>query len=544
VERRIHRLVRRRPLPVVCVLIALHAALALITFAPQPHTCGDNAAYITLAHSLLEHGTYTELWDPLLPPHTKYPPVFPAILALTIAIGLKPWVQLKLVVLAFSATAVVFSFLWLRARRRAVLALAVGIMLAVAPGVLQEGRWILSDVPFWAFTMIALWAFERLRPNDWKRFSIAAAAVILAYFTRSAGLPILVAALAWLSWRRHWKQLAALALLAGVPALLWWLRARAYGPAGYVSEFWLINPYMPAAGRIGVGDLLQRIAQNDWKYMSVHLPILLTGATAAGVVLLSVTTFLLALAGWVRRVRRPRVADLFLPLYVGLIFIWPDVWSGERFLLPALPLLLYYAAEAFLLAVRRLAPRYAFAAGAAALALLLALALPGIADATRTGRACTQLYRAGDRYPCIDAAWVDFFQLAELTPRILPDDAVVLNRKPRLFHALGGNRSTIYPFSQDPAAFFAAADSVGARYLVFDQLGGTADAYLRPALLSRQQAFCIMTVTPVTGTILFGIRPDHSSLPETAAAEYAPSFALCDERYWRNAAAMQTFGGS
>lgn len=544
-ERRIRRLVRRRPLLIALGLVALHGAFALLTFAPQPHTGGDNAAYITLARSLLDHGTYTELWDPLLPPHTKYPPAFPAILAVALAIGLKPWVQLKLVVLALSAAAVAFSFLWVRARRRAVLALGIAIALAIAPGVLREGRWILSDVPFWAFTMMALWAFERLRPDEWKRFALGVAALVLAYFTRSAGLPLVLAALAWLGWRRHWKQVAALAVIAGVPALLWWLRARSLGPGSYASEFWLINPYVPAQGRIGVGDLFQRIVQNDWKYMSVHLPILLTGGTGAAVVLLSVLTFLLAVGGWVRRVRAPRVADLFLPLYIGLIFIWPDVWSGERFLLPALPLLLYYAADMLLLILRRVAPAYAFTGGAAVLGLLLALALPGIADAARTGRTCTALYRAGDRYPCVGAVWDDFFELAELTPHMLPDEAVVLSRKPRLFHAVAGHRSSIYPFSQDRTAFFAAVDSVGARYVIFDQLGGTADAYVRPALLGRPQAFCIMRVSAL-GTVLFGIRPDHATAPAVAAGPGAarPPFAFCDESYWRSPTAMQSFGGS
>jgi hypothetical protein len=536
--------VRRRPLLIVGLLVGLHAVLALITFAPQPHTGGDNAAYITLAQSLLQDGTYTELWDPALPPHTKYPPAFPAILAIAIAIGMKPWVQLKLVVLAFSAAAVAFSFLWVRARRRAVLALGIGSVLAVAPGVLQEGRWVLSDVPFWAFTMIALWAFERLRPDDWPRFAIAAAALILAYFTRSAGLPLLLAASAWLAWRRHWKQLAALVALAGVPALLWWLRSQAYGPGGYASEFWLVNPYDPAAGRIGAGDLIRRIVENDWKYLSVHLPILLTGGTAAGVVLLSVLTFLLALAGWVRRLRRPRVAELFVPLYIGLIFIWPDVWSGERFLLPVLPLLLYYAADALLGGVRRMAPGYAFASGAAALGLVLAMALPGIVQAARAGQACTALYRAGDRYPCVGTVWDDFFELAEQAPQMLPDDAVVLNRKPRLFHALGRRRSSIYPFSDDPAAFFATADSVGARYLVFDMLGATADTYLRPVLLRKPQAFCIMRVMPATGTVLFGIRANHAAVPDMGETADVPDFAMCDESYWRSAAALQRFGGS
>jgi hypothetical protein len=544
-ERLIRRTVRRHPLLVTAGLVALHVILALVTFAPQPHTGGDNAAYITLANSLLEQGTYTELWDPAVPPHTKYPPAFPAILALAIAVGLQPWVQLKLVVLALSATAVAFSFLWIRARRRAVLALATGLIIAVAPGVLQEGRWILSDVPFWAFTMIALWAFERLRPDDWKRFAVAAVAVLLAYFTRSAGLPLLIAALGWLGYRQHWKQMAALGLIVVVPALLWWLLARTLGPAGYVAEFWLVNPYEPALGRIGIGDLFQRIIANDWKYISVHLPRLLTGATAAGMVLISIVTFLLALAGWLRRVRAPRVAELFLPLYIGLIFIWPDVWSGERFLLPALPLLLLYAGEALVRFSRWLTPRYSFAIPTTAAALLLAVAVPGIVEAAHTGRACTALYASGVRYPCIGVMWTDFFELAELTPAALPEGAVVISRKPRLFYAIGGNPSSIYPFTPEPSAFFATADSVGARYVIYDRLGGTADAYLRPVLLRKSQAFCIMRVAPASGTVLFGIRPDHAAVPdagESGDMASAPSFSFCDAGYWRSESAMQTFG--
>src|SRR5690606_5085849 len=150
--------------------------------------------------------------------------------------------------------------------------------------------------------------------------------------------------------------------------------------------------------------------------------------------------------------------------------------------------------------------------------------------------------------PCVGPVWDDFFELAELTPRMLPDDAVVLSRKPRLFHALSGHRSSIYPFSDDPAAFFATADSVGARYVIYDQLGGTADAYLRPALLRKAGAFCLLRVTPATGTILFGISPDHQAVPDGGAAALGgglpPRFGFCDESYWRSASAMQSFSGS
>jgi hypothetical protein len=546
-HRRTVRVVRRRPAAIALGLVALHVALALATFEPRPHTGGDNAAYITLARSLLEHGTYSELWDPAAPPHTKYPPVFPAVLAVALALGLAPWVQLKFVVLSFSAAAVALSFLWLRSRRRSMMAIGAGLLLAVAPGVLREGRWILSDVPFWAFTMAALWSFDRLRPGDWKRFAPGAAAVLLAYFTRSAGLPLVLAALGWLAWRRLWPQFGALAALVGIPALLWWLRSRLYsGSAAYVAEFWLIDPYLPALGTVGAVDLLLRVLENAQNYATTHLPVLLMGGTGLWPGILGAALCALALFGWVLRLRQPRTAELFLPLYIGLIFLWPAVWSGERFLLPVLPALLYYAAEGVVRVAGRLRPRYTAHAAVAAAALLLALALPGLAAAARVGFECTARYRAGERYPCLGGeAWEDFFAVAELSGRVLPEGAVVMNRKPRLLHVLsGGVKSVNYPLSADPAAFFATADSTGARYVIFDRLDAVSEYYLRPVLMTRPGAFCLMRIFPATSTALFGLVPGGAAAPAASEpADDTVSFRLCDTPYWTSPEAQQLYEG-
>ncbi|CAN5807415.1 hypothetical protein BH23GEM9_BH23GEM9_25230 [soil metagenome] len=522
--------------------------MALLTFEPRPHTGGDNGAYITLGRSLLEFGTYSELWDPAATPHTKYPPVFPAILAVALAVGLTPWVKLKLVVLGFSATAVAFSFLWLRARRRAAFALGIGFLLAVAPGVLREGRWILSDVPFWVFTMVALWAFERLQPDDWKRFAIAAVAMLLAYFTRTAGMPLVVAALTWLVWRRHWRQAAVLAAVFVVPAALWWLRSRAYGPAGYVSEFWFVDPYLPILGTIGPLDLLSRIAQNMVKYTTIHLPTLLTGSKAVPTALLSGAIVALAAAGWVLRLRRLRVSDLFLLLYLGLILIWPAVWSGERFLLPALPLLLFLAAEALLSLMNRAAPRHALRAGAAAVALVLVMAVPGLVAGVRTGVDCTSRYLSGERYPCLGNPYhEDFFRIAVMIGQMVPRDAVVLNRKPRLFHVLSDGIATRnYPLSPDPEEFFAVARDAGARYVLYDQLDGVAEVYLRPVIARRARGFCLMRTMEATGTALFGILPGADTVADLRREDMPDgmiTFVLCGDDYWRSAAERRRFQG-
>src|SRR5689334_11998006 len=66
---------------ILAALILLNLLFALLTFMPQPHTGGDSANYLTLARSLLQRHSYTDLYDPIQPPHTKYPPVFPLMLA-------------------------------------------------------------------------------------------------------------------------------------------------------------------------------------------------------------------------------------------------------------------------------------------------------------------------------------------------------------------------------------------------------------------------------------------------------------------------------
>jgi hypothetical protein len=324
-------------------------------------------------------------------------------------------------------------------------------------------------------------------------------------------------------------------VLAGVLlplAFLWWLRARTHGGVDYVSQFLLVDPYSPHLGRLGLSDLPARIAQNASKYVQLHLPILLAGRAHAWMTVPSALVFLLAAFGWGRRMRRPTVADLFLPLYLGLLLVWPAVWSGERFLLPALPLILFYSGDAIVCLAGRLDRRAAFPAAAAAVLLVVLAAVPMLRLQIRHGTQCTLAYRLGHRYPCLPSAeWLDFFSVAELTRELLPAEAVVISRKPRLFYVLSGHQGRIFPFSDDPHAFFAAADSAGARYLVFDYLDRPSQAYVRPVLLRRPGAFCVLYSSAAAGTTIFGILLEAASIPDTDDESTAPTFAPCNETF-------------
>jgi hypothetical protein len=540
---------RHKPGPIVFILLALHLILALLAFEPALHNGGDNAAYLALAKALLGGQGYREIYDPALPLHTQYPPLFPGMLALLLTLGFQPWVPFKLLVLAFSLAAIALSYFWMRRKLMPELAFSVALLMAVSPGVVGLSHWELSDVPFWAFTMAALFAWERLQPRDTKRVVAASVLTTLAYFTRSAGLPLIVAAVAWLAWRRRWKQLLIFGLIIVPPVFLWWLRARSQGGVDYVQQFWFVNPYSPELGSINAAGLFRRAFENNSDYFKEHLPILLVGSYKTLHFLLAVAVGLLGLFGWIKRLRHPHVSEFFLPLYIGLLLVWPAVWSGERFLVPALPLILFYAGEGLLRMIRAVKQERMRPFSYAAAALIVLLGLPIQVRAASWGLGCTREYMLGDRYACNNSEWRDYYHIAETAGRVLPDSAVVLSRKPRTFWAISnGVPGRNYPLHDEPDSLFQGARSARARYVVLDRLDRLSQAYLFPVIMRRPAAFCVMYSLGPARTTMLGIQAGADTIPDRVVDPGNPQaqvgFQICGPEYWRSREIMEaTIGG-
>ncbi|MGY8779439.1 MAG: hypothetical protein ACKVIN_15145, partial [Longimicrobiales bacterium] len=98
------------------LVTAASALIVATSFNPIPHSGGDNAGYVALAHGLLTGSGYSDAFDPQGLPHTKYPPVFPGLLALMMAAGARTWVALKLSAAVPTVLAVLFTVLWAQRR--------------------------------------------------------------------------------------------------------------------------------------------------------------------------------------------------------------------------------------------------------------------------------------------------------------------------------------------------------------------------------------------------------------------------------------------
>jgi len=512
---------------VVVVVCLLMLGTALF---PAPHNGGDNAGYLTLAHSLTSQGAYLDLWQAGRPAHTKYPPLYPLALALMSLVGVSSWTAFKTFSLLCVAGTAAVTYAWVSERRSPWGAAVLALVVVLGPAFLWASNWILSDPLFVLLTVTAVWAFERGGvggPRGGTRMGdagpsagigwlvVGCSAAILATFARTAGLPLVLAVAATLLLARRMRALTVFGAAFALPQLLWWLRSRATGNAAYVSEFWMVDPYDPAQGTAGLGDLVARMLENASGYALQHIPAGLAPYGAPGVGILGLTLLVLAVAGWIAAVRRRvGLAELFGPLYAGLILLWPAVWSGDRFALPLYPVVLYFAWGGLEVLLERFHSRApAIAAGVLA-AILLAPSLGGWRDATERASACRSVVRSSGPFACYGGGFQEFVLASRWLGEHAVDGARAFTRKPRIFYTLSGLSGKTYPFTTDPDAFFAEADSLGVRYVILDRIDRLGYGYVAEVVRARPERFCSLAGigSQAPRTEILGL------LPATAAA--------------------------
>ncbi len=517
-------------------------AVAYMAALPSMHSGGDNAAYLSLGASMAYDGEYAETWTPGAPPHAKYPPAYPLALAAMMRAGAETWTAFKTLSILLTGLSAAFCFLWVRRLRGTGAAAAVALLYGLSPTALYGSSWVLADPLFAALTLAGLWlltpnraaaapaapqpsdAVPAAQPRPWTLAAGLALAVV-AYFTRAAGLPLVVAAVLWLGAANRWKALAG--FVAGFLALaaLWLSRDPTTG--SYGSEFWLVSPYDPSLGTVGAVDFVERIAENVWNYTTDYVATGLAGWGGAWAVAGGSALAALVCIGWVRQIRKGAgVAEFFFPLYAGLLVVWPAVWGGDRYALPLFPVMLHYSAGALAALARRfrVRPELALAAGAAAVAVPLSWS----AYRNSVAAAFFREECAATSVPvaCLSPQGTVVVAMAAWAGEFLPEEAVVFSRKPRVFHLYSGLPSVGFPFSRDERDFFSRSDSLNAKFVAFAPDGVT-DIYVAPVLQRNGDRFCWLVSFNVGGRLaqLLQITEPRTLDPDSPPAE---SIAPCD----------------
>jgi len=319
----------------------------------------DEATYLVTAKALASGRGYVQESLPGSPPHIKYPPLVPVVLAMMWR--LVPAFPENLLVMRALMILVGALFLWfsLSYLSRAMPGLgrfeALGIIALVGlhPSFLSATTVLESDVVYALCAIATLLCYDKFLASSRRRhFGLTLAWATLAFLTRTMGVTLFVALAAHLAWQRRFRH-AWVLVGVGLANVIWW--------QGWTS----------AAAAYAHYPLEIRLQYEGYLAATVHL-LHTTPNVLAKVLPMLVTNLAVILSGWFsswilhpvqdhllcdlpflvvpviavptliqRLVQRPAIHDVYCLVLGLVVLVWP--WpQGNRFLFGIRPLLLAY----------------------------------------------------------------------------------------------------------------------------------------------------------------------------------------------------------
>ena len=380
----------RKPLAAAILLPFLAPAAYLAWVArDMPHFghLHDDSIYFVTAKSLAQGRGYRILSLPTEPFQTKYPPLWPLLLASIWKMDSRFPDNLKLAAgLAWLILPVFLGLAWRWLRRSGFgerTSLVLCGLLAWSPYVIVLSTSLLSDLLFATLILAAVLTIAGVRRNPWMALG-AGILAMGAYLVKTAALPLLLTGPLWLVWRKKYRA-AALFFCGMLPAVAWWMswtRHHMTHARDIVSIYY--TDYMRFQMlSIGWRDLPLVIWTNlDAVCSGIAGLVIFDLRNIPGGPHLARVLAIAAMAGSVRLARRRGVTPYhwFTAAYLAILLVW-HFPPNERFLLPVFPLLVAglahesaHLAQATMKSWQRGRPGRMLAAGVAA-------ALAGIAGA-------------------------------------------------------------------------------------------------------------------------------------------------------------------
>ncbi len=478
----------------------LNLVFCLLLFDPKLHTGGDSSNYVSLAESVLRSGDgYADSMAPGAPvPHTKYPPGYPVLMAPLLAIFGRNFVVLKLLSVAFTVSSVLVFCVLSKERVSPLLWLAMSLAFAVSPVVVDYSHCLLSEAPFLFFTLLALLFLQRESAEEGigKYFWLSLFAIMATYYIRSIGIAFIGAGTLFYLIKRRWRKFLYYNVVGAALSLPWLIRNQLLkgSATGYIEAFLLRNMYEPEAGYNDLWGVIGRFFTNVSIYSAREMPRVLAGSNSLWSTTVPMKGLSLVLCGFmvigflyvVRK--RLGVAEIYFALSCLAILLFQDVVSDVRYLMPLVPLMLFYISDGLtLVAEKATSLKNHTAPAVAAMALIATIgAFSQLARAPQNMEMIRR-YRAGDQFAGYPPNWRSFFVASDWVSANTPEDAVVTVRKPRLFHLWTGRKITEYPFSTDPDSVLDVI--LDSDFVVVDQISGTTGRYLMPAIKKAPERF-------------------------------------------------------
>lgn len=328
---------------IILLLALLPSAFLAWTFRdmPQLGEAHDDAVLLASAKSLAEGRGYRIASLPGEPFQTKYPPLYPALLATVWTSGASfPGNLSRAMAIAWAPLpllAVLSAILFRRFGLSSPIAALLSAAIVLNPYTILFAVSLRTEVLFSLFLIASLLSLER-----WPL--LAGLFAGCAYATRTAGIALLLAVVLVTIWRREYRKIL-LFTTAATPFVViwsWWVSTHRFATSDPHLLYYLDYLKFGLANQ-NWGNIHLFVWTNAWAILEGAGGLLLTDAGKS----MTVRAFLVVissavLAGLARsaKMRETQTYIAFSIVYTGILLFW-HFPPGARFLYPLFPLLLF-----------------------------------------------------------------------------------------------------------------------------------------------------------------------------------------------------------
>lgn len=485
------------------ILTVLWAIVYAMVFDTKLNLGGDNAVYYILGDAISSGEGYTNVHRIGMEPNNHFPPGYPSILAFFMLFS-KSINFLKFVSGLFFLGTILTSYrifsLLIENKR---LAFAISAILLMNGTLLEYSSIMMSEVPYLFFSSVTVLLFMLSERNDkfltdW-RFWVMLLLASFSYHIRTAGIALIGGLAIYLLFNKKWLKFGVFSIGFGLLGLPWFLRGKSLGGTSYLNQLLQVNPYRPEDGMVSLGDMFTRLSYNLQRYFQIEIPRAffpnmtvqyqgymryLTGEeTPQGyepesMIVIGIILFALMVFGIYNMKKYRSFVAFYMLGSAAILLLWPYVWFGTRFIMIILPFMIFTS----VLGVQAILDKVGLDKSINPLAYLLlgVFFIKGLqAEAAKNDE--------GVRYP---DKYADFISISEWAGKNLPEDAVVLNRKPGLFYIQGHRKTTKFPATFDYEEMRAHMNEDGVTHVIIDAMGFADEGrYLVPFIQANMENF-------------------------------------------------------
>jgi len=488
----------------VCIVIQF--ILLAWQFYPAPSTNGDDAKYFILGTAISELKGYKEIHLPKEPVESQYPIIFPAMLG--VMQFFSGTFMLPKILMAGMGVLITLMCFYLGREHFRRLLIPFLFLVATASLMAEFSVILMSEVPYLLLTILALYVYQKSlkAPENKLLFCGAILLSVLPTNCRTVGLAFTGAFILSNIIAKKYRYAVLHFILFVLITIVYKSMTSWDNP--YVMQLFQRNSYDPEMGYVTFSEMAGRVLANIKKYtfLIVGKSIVPQPDTAAVFwqgTISSACAFCI-LVGGLRLFFTPlRIVTIYLFFYFGIMFMWQEQWSSERFLVGIIPFLLI----AFLYGldlILRLFP----VGNETILKKFVALirspepAEPKKAAVRAVWIAACIIILLNVRYQFNTAAgkmkqspdWRNFNSCADWVRLNTPRDAVVMSRKAELFYLRAKRKGLTYPFTHDIDKVIDVMKKEKVKYIVFDNFFWTATTarYLYPVIKSYPDQFNVV----------------------------------------------------